>query len=136
MALKDEMIKHMSNLAFQIREFSTDQYMKVGCVGFTHGRTFFYGENNDKCCLTLKQHKDRDFRRKFMIHAELTMLKDAAEKGVCIVENVVITLFPCVHCMTALAIHGCRDLYYMEMYNKDKPAVEVAEMYKINIHKI
>lgn len=127
-----EMAKHVAS-------FSLDPWKKVGCVGLsTRGTILATGKNHAGAISASSQFwKDREARRPFMIHSELDMLYNLHHTGkIHELYSVVITLFPCVHCMTALAAHKVCELYFLEIYDKDKPAIAVAEFYGIQLNQI
>ena len=72
----------------------------------------------------------RDRRRPFMIHAEIDMMSripDREQRTLFLFT----TLFPCCSCMCALAAFGFTEVHYIEIYDKDKQALEVADHYGI-----
>lgn len=122
-------------LAEQTAQQSPDKHMKVGCVGVNSQRkgivSFGYNSMPDK-----ENHpiwKDRDARRPLVVHAETMMCAKVSQGSF---DEVFITLFPCVHCLTQLAQMRVQRIVYKDIYDKDLPALEVARFYGIKCEKL
>jgi dCMP deaminase len=77
--------------------------------------------------------KDRDTRRRFMIHAETNCLS-LFKKGEARV--LATTLLPCSFCATAIAAYDIPYVVYDEEYEKDKGAMEIFKFYGITLIKM
>jgi dCMP deaminase len=113
--------------------FSQDPYMKVGCIALDWRGEFVASGFNRTKVVDEVFWDDRASRRKFMIHAEVDLAVNLRGRGV---RVVVITLFPCVHCMTILARLDIKELYFLRKYDKDKDAFEVAKFYGIEVYQV
>lgn len=108
---------------------SPDPYKKVGCIGLDmNGNILGHGINHGGFSVKDGFWDDREKRRPFVVHAEMDLVTSIKPKTL---FAVLITLFPCVHCMNLLASAGTRMVYYDEMYDKDRQAIEVARHHQI-----
>lgn len=125
----------MMKLAKCLAEESPDPYKKVCCIALDERDNFLYHGVNGIRDMEVSNNfwADRKKRRKFIIHAEIAMVKFIGNTQI---QSVVTTLFPCVHCMTVLAAYHVRQLFFDEMYDKDKPAIAVAAFYNIECIKL
>jgi dCMP deaminase len=77
--------------------------------------------------------KDRDERRKYMIHAEVNCLslfkRDEA-------EILAVTTLPCSSCAAMIVSYGIKRVIYEEDYKRDDVALEIFKFYKIEFKKI
>lgn len=113
-------------------DMSPDPWKKVGVAGFDKWGSFVAsGNNHIGVQFSHPVLQDRELRRPLMIHAEIDLLSQKKD-----VSIIVITLFPCVPCMNALAAFRVHTVYYMEMYEKDKEALLVAAFHGITCIKI
>ena len=76
--------------------------------------------------------RNRDHRRKFMIHAEVNCLS-LFKKGEA--EVLAVTLLPCSSCATMIAGYGISKVIYGDTYERDTVALEIFEFYKIECIK-
>ncbi len=76
---------------------------------------------------------NRDYRRKFMIHAETNCLS-LSERGK--VKLLAVTLLPCSYCATLIASYGVEEVYYKDVYERDDNALEILNFYAIKVNKI
>jgi dCMP deaminase len=113
--------------------FSSDPYMKVACIALDWRGEFMASGFNRTKTVDEAFWYDRDARRKFMIHAEVDLAINLRGR---LARAVVITLFPCVHCMTILGRLDIRELYFEKKYDKDKDAFEVAKFYGIEVYQV
>jgi dCMP deaminase len=120
---------------------SPDPWMKVGCVGLSADRRIVASGYNS--ILDSKPEKlgwkdleefmgNRDQRRPFMVHAEAMICSKIRHRQV---DDLVITLLPCVNCMKLLAAFGVKRVIYMEAYDKDQQAFQIATFFGIEIVK-
>lgn len=125
-------------------EKSPDPHKKVGCVAMRdmswgkRGRKEFtsilaVGWNHAKQA-PAEFYENRENRRPFIIHAELDLLAKVSPDVE--ISAIIITLFPCVNCMLALASRNVHTIYYGEVYEKDLPAFRIAEFYDIKCIKL
>jgi dCMP deaminase len=110
---------------------SEDPYMKVGaCVLNKKNRIVGVGYNglSSGVNVTPEFWKDRDERRKYMIHAEANALAFVKQnRGVLLA----CTLLPCKSCATLIAGRGIKKVVYIETYKRDVSALEIFDFYKI-----
>lgn len=129
------------NIALKAALESPDPWMKVGCVGLNENKEFVASGYNS--ILDAKPElmgwrsvedfmSERTLRRPFMVHAE-TMMCSYIKKGE--IQEVVITLFPCVDCMKLLASHGVKKVTYLEAYDKDKASFRIAQFFGIEVNQ-
>jgi len=122
-------------LAFAAAKRSEDPYRKVGACAL----------NKDKMVVGLGYNglasgkdappsfwEDRDYRRKFMIHAETNCLS-LCKKGE--VDLLAVTLLPCSYCATMIASYGVKEILYHEEYENDQAAKKIFNFYNINMLK-
>lgn len=124
----EEMIKFANDIASE----SPDPWKKVGCLGFDIQKQIVatgFNHAGGRAKPGSKFWINRDDRRNFVIHAELNML--AAVPPDEIIQGIVTTLFPCIHCMRALAAFGIIEVHYGEIYDKDRDALAVADFHGI-----
>ena len=129
--------KFAINLAESASTRSEDPFKKVGCAIFNkEGRLLSLGYNGLQPKQKIKNNfwKDRNERRKFIIHAETNALS-------CITRYdnpylLVTTLLPCSTCAVNIAAFGIKKIIYTEDYAKDMLAKEIFKFYNINIRKI
>lgn len=77
--------------------------------------------------------KDRDVRRKFMIHAEQNLLS-LIRRGEC--KILACTLLPCTACANAIAAHNIPKVVYRELYDKDTSALEIFQFHNIQLEQL
>lgn len=110
---------------------SEDPYMKVGaCVLNKQNRVVGVGYNGLSSGINVKPEfwKDRDERRKYMIHAEANALAFVKHNDGILLAC---TLLPCKSCATLIAGHGIKRVVYIETYKRDVSALEIFDFYKI-----
>ena len=76
--------------------------------------------------------RNRDHRRKFMIHAEVNCLS-LFKKGEA--EMLATTLLPCSSCSTLIASYGISKVVYRDVYERDTQALEIFDFYNIECIK-
>lgn len=124
------------NIALTASKRSEDPYQKVGVsILDKNGRVLSIGYNGIKPKDQKGNHfwKDRDNRRKYIIHAETNALS-------CITryDNPYIlasTLLPCSCCATNIASYGIEKVFYLEEYDKDTRSKEIFIFHKIKLIK-
>jgi len=115
---------------------SEDPFKKVGAAIFNkEGRLLSIGYNGlqPKQKISKKFWRDRDERRKYVIHAETNALScltryDSPYLLAC-------TLLPCSTCAINISSYGIRKIIYLEEYQKDMLAKKIFKFYNINISK-
>ena len=124
------------NIALTASKRSEDPYQKVGVsILDKNSRVLSIGYNGIKPKDQRGNHfwKDRDNRRKYIIHAETNALS-------CITryDNPYIlasTLLPCSCCAINIASYGIEKVFYLEEYDKDTQSKEIFKFYKIQLIK-
>jgi dCMP deaminase len=115
---------------------SEDIHIQVGaCVLNSNNRIVGVGYNGlaPNKNVDPKFWNDRDYRRKFILHAEANALNDIKMgEG----ELLACTLLPCSSCATLIAAKGIKRVIYRELYNRDTNALEIFKFYNISCEKI
>ena len=123
------------NIAHTASQRSEDPYIKVGACalneenmvvgvgynGLASGKSFneaFWG--------------DRNYRRHFMIHAEVNFLS-LFKKGEA--KLLACTLMPCASCATMIASYGIETVIYKDIYHRDRKALSIFDFYGIKCVK-
>jgi len=115
---------------------SEDPYRKVGCCILNkNGRVLSVGYNGlpSKFSAAGDFWKDRDSRRKYMLHAEinaLSLIRESDDPNL-----LACTLLPCPSCATAIIAHGIKNVIYIDNYESDSSSIDIFEYYNINIKK-
>ena len=115
---------------------SEDLYKKVGCSIFNkEGRLLSIGYNGfqSKQKVSKRILKDREERRKYIIHAEINALSCLTRY-----DNpylLACTLLPCSSCAINIASYGIKKVIYKEEYEKDKLAKQIFKFYNIDLIK-
>jgi dCMP deaminase len=113
---------------------SEDPYKKVGCcILNSDGRVLSVGYNGlpSKFEPAPDFWENRDYRRKFMIHAEinaLSLIKKANKPYL-----LATTLLPCASCATSIISYGIKNIVYEENYIPDQNALDIFKYYGTNI---
>lgn len=134
----DARIKELMYVAISYSSGSLDPFKKVGCVLLDEQEQVVgLGFNHLAKEEPPSAYQDREARRPFMIHAELDALSfcyrhRSGDKPV----TAIVTLLPCIHCMTALAAFKIKKVYYLEAYEKDLTALAVANRHGILTEKV
>ena len=127
----DARIKELMYVAISYSSGSLDPFKKVGCVLLDEHETVVgLGFNHLAKEEPRSAYEDREARRPFMIHAEIDAIA-SFHKELEAPVTAIVTLLPCVHCMTVLAAFKIRKVYYLEAYEKDLKALEVANRHGI-----
>jgi dCMP deaminase len=115
---------------------SEDIHIQVGaCILDKNHRIVGVGYNGlaPQKNVNPKFWEDRDYRRKFILHAEANALNNVKYgEG----ELLACTLLPCSSCATLIAAKGIKKVVYRELYNRDQNALEIFDFYKIICEKI
>lgn len=143
--------RQLLGIALQVAEMSPDKFKQVGCIACfpsweqsrkdaqykSQLRALAVGANHSSstssALLIRPDETEEQFRirrRPFMIHAEIDLMSripDREQRTLFLYT----TLFPCCSCMTALAAFGFTEIHYIEIYERDKPALAVADHYGI-----
>lgn len=111
---------------------SEDPYMKVGsCILDQTNRILSVGYNGlaSGTDVTEEFWKDRDGRRKYMIHAEINALSMIERnRGVILA----CTLLPCSNCATAIVSHGIKKVVFKDIYTRDTNSFDIFKFYGID----
>jgi len=125
------------NVAKECAKRSEDLHKKVGCcIMNKEGRILSTGYNGllPKVDMDRKFWLDRDFRRRYIIHAEINALsRIKREEEPYIMAT---TLLPCSGCALNIASYGIKKVFYIEDYNNDKGSYDIFNFYKIDLIKI
>ena len=120
-------------LAFAAAKRSEDPYRKVGACALNKDKMVvglgYNGLASGKDALP-NFWKDRDERRKYMIHAETNCLS-LCKKGE--VDLLAVTLLPCSYCATMIASYGVKEVLYHEEYENDQAAKDIFVFYNIEM---
>ena len=114
---------------------SEDRYVKVGACALNSQRMVVAVGYNGLASgkdVPYDFWRNRDHRRKFMIHAEVNCLS-LFKKGEA--EMLATTLLPCSSCATLIAGYGISKVVYKEVYERDSQALEILDFYSIECIK-
>jgi dCMP deaminase len=135
--MKNKFIELARLLAEQTSKTSEDPHRKVGaCILDKTGRVLSLGYNglapNKK--VKLNFWDNRDFRRTYMIHAEMNALSCLSRYSnpYMIYTN----LLPCGYCANLIASYDIREVYYGTKYDLDNSAVDIFKFYNIKLKNI
>jgi len=123
-------------LAYSASKRSEDPYRQVGaCALGVNNMVLGLGYNGLTSGKAVSDEfwKDRDNRRKYMIHAEtncLSLFKNGESR------LIAVTLLPCSSCATAIAAYGIKKVIYSEMYENDKKALEIFDFYNVELERV
>ena len=110
---------------------SEDRYVKVGACALNSQRMVVSVGYNGLASgkdVSYDFWRNRDHRRKFMIHAEVNCLS-LFKKGEA--EMLATTLLPCSSCATLIASYGISKVVYKDVYERDTQALEIFDFYNI-----
>ena len=110
---------------------SEDRYVKVGaCALNSQQMVVAVGYNGLASGKDVSYDfwRNRDHRRKFMIHAEVNCLS-LFKKGEA--QMLATTLLPCSSCATLIASYGISKVVYKDVYERDTQALEIFDFYNI-----
>ena len=123
------------NIAQTASSRSEDHYVKVGaCALNSQQMVVSVGYNGLASGKDVSYDfwRNRDYRRKFMIHAEVNCLS-LFKKGEA--EMLATTLLPCSSCATLIASYGISKVVYKDVYERDEQALEIFDFYNIECIK-
>ena len=123
------------NIAQTASSRSEDHYVKVGaCALNSQQMVVSVGYNGLASGKDVSYDfwRNRDYRRKFMIHAEVNCLS-LFKKGEA--EMLATTLLPCSSCATLIASYGISKVVYTDVYERDTQALEIFDFYNIECIK-
>ena len=115
---------------------SEDPFVKVGACALDHSnRVVGVGYNGISPGVDVTEDfwKDRDERRKFMIHAEVNCLS-LVKRGQ--VKILACTLFPCLSCCQMISAYSIQEVVYRDVYNNDMRGVEFLKFAGITTQQI
>ena len=116
---------------------SEDPYRKVGACALNRQKMVVgvgYNGLASGVSMPYKNFWDnRDYRRKFMIHAEANCLS-LCKKGE--VELLAVTLLPCSSCATMISAYGIQEVVYKDAYERDEQAKEIFNWYNIKLVRL
>lgn len=118
-------------------ERSEDMHKKVGaCILNKEGRVLSVGYNGltSKLEVNKKFWENRDYRRDYIIHAEINALALISRQDDPYL--IATTLLPCSHCATNIACYGIEIVVYNEEYEKDQKAKDIFKFYNIELIKL
>ena len=124
------------NIAEVASQRSEDPYQKVGACALNHQNMVIgIGYNGLASGVTMPYKNfwdNRDYRRKFMIHAEANCLS-LCKKGE--IKLLAVTLLPCSYCATLIASYGVKKVVYRDTYFHDDKAFDILSFYGIHLHQ-
>ena len=123
------------NIAQTASSRSEDHYVKVGACALNSQRMVVSVGYNGLASgkdVSYDFWRNRDYRRKFMIHAEVNCLS-LFKKGEA--EMLATTLLPCSSCATLIASYGISKVVYRDVYERDTQALEIFDFYNIECIK-
>ena len=115
---------------------SQDPYQQVGACALSHENMVLGVGYNGLAAGKDVDHsfwKDRDNRRKYMLHAEANCLS-LFKRGEA--RLIAVTLLPCSYCATMIAAYNIPLVIYSEEYERDVQARDIFNFYKIKLLKI
>ena len=115
---------------------SEDIYIQVGaCVLDKDNRVVGVGYNGLAPTKNVNDEfwKDRDERRKFILHAEANALS-MVKRGDAVL--LACNLLPCSSCATLIAAHGIKKVIYRTPYNRDMASLEIFDFYGIECKQL
>ena len=123
------------SLALTASQRSEDPYMKVGaCALNEENMVLGVGYNGLASGKGVSKAfwGDRNYRRPFMIHAEVNCLS-LFKKGEA--KLLACTLMPCAACATMIASYGINTVIYQDIYERDTKALGIFDFYGIECVK-
>ena len=127
--------KYALNLAIEASKRSEDPYRKVGaCALSFDNRVLGVAYNGLVSGKNVRKNfwKDRNQRRRYMIHAETNLLS-LFERGEC--RLIACTLLPCSYCARMICAWGISEVIYKEEYDNDAEGLEIFKFYGVKIKK-
>jgi len=127
--------KYALNLAIEASKRSEDPYRKVGaCALSFDNRVLGVAYNGLVSGKNVRKNfwKDRNQRRRYMIHAETNLLS-LFERGEC--RLIACTLLPCSYCARMICAWGIPEVIYNEEYDNDAEGLEIFKFYNVKVKK-
>jgi dCMP deaminase len=124
------------NIAKEAAARSEDPFRKVGACALNHENKVIgvaYNGLVSNFDPPPTFWSDRDFRRKYMVHAEVNLLS-LFRRDEC--KVVACTLLPCTACACMIACYGVKKVVYQELYERDCSAFEIFNFYNIELEQI
>ena len=115
---------------------SEDPYRKVGACALSHDNRVLgmaYNGLMQGFNVSPEFWKDRDGRRKYMIHAEANLLS-LIKKEEC--KTIALTCSPCSACASLIVAHNIKNVIYKDVYEKDTGGLDILNFYKIKHSQI
>ena len=128
--------KYAINLAIEASKRSEDPYKKVGACALSYDNRVLGVAYNGLVSgknATKNFWKNRNQRRKYMIHAETNLLS-LFERNEC--RLVATTLLPCSYCARMICAWGIKKVIYLENYDQDEEGLEIFKFYNVKALKI
>ena len=120
-------------IAIVASERSEDPYKKVGACALRHDNSVAsIGYNGSPSGVEI-DWSNRDERRKRVCHAESNCLR-YIKPGEC--RLLACSLMPCSACMTNIAAYKIPEIIYLEKYDKDDFAEQLAKEFGIDLIQI
>jgi dCMP deaminase len=120
-------------LAYTASSRSPDPYVTVGAAAFREDRSTVSTGYNGAVSGVEIDWSDRDFRRRFVVHAERNCLKYAKVGEP---YYLYVTLSPCLECLGIAKTYGVREIIYDQIYERDSSALTKASEYGISIRQL
>lgn len=113
---------------------SEDEFQKVGACVLRHDFSVGgLGYNNPPAGIDLEFMDDRERRRPFMSHAELSALRYLRPgEG----KLIACTLRPCSTCLGQIKMYGIFEVYYKKEYEREPIVEEMAQKFGIKLIKL
>jgi deoxycytidylate deaminase len=108
---------------------SQDPYVQVGACAVLVDDSVSLGYNGPPPGVEI-DWSDREGRGARIIHAEVNALR-AVDPGQC--RFLAVTLLPCRNCMTFIASKRVKKVVYLEVYERDTLAIELAREFGIEL---
>ena len=123
------------NIAHTASQRSEDPYIKVGAWALNEENMVLgVGYNGLASGKSVNESfwGDRNYRRQFMIHAEVNCLS-LFKKGEA--KLLACTLMPCASCATMIASNCIETVIYKDIYHRDRKALSIFDFYGIKCVK-
>lgn len=124
-------------IAYEVSKRSEDLYKKVGCCILNkEGRILSTGYNGlpPKFNTNKSFWKNRDERRKFIIHAEVNALSRISREEY--PYTLASTLLPCPNCAMNIMAYNIKRVIYSENYDLDDSSKKIFKFYKVDLIKL
>ncbi|NBP03230.1 MAG: deoxycytidylate deaminase [Proteobacteria bacterium] len=128
--------KYALNLATEASKRSEDPHVQVGACALSKDNRVLGVAYNGLVSgknVTDEFWTDRDYRRKYMIHAETNLLS-LFERGEA--RLVACTLLPCGYCARMICAWQIPEVVYRDEYDLDREGLDIFEFYGVKVSKI